>query len=277
MRDFVAGEYDVLLSTTIIESGLDIPRANTILIDRADRFGLADLYQLRGRVGRSNHKAYAYLLLPAHGALESEARHRVAALRKYSGLGAGFHLAMRDLELRGAGNLLGSAQSGHIAAVGFGLYCQLLRRTIERLKGADPAPLVETELALDFLRFAPRDTSSGAATIPYAFVDDEGTRLEVYREVAGSATPASLSTLRDSLRDRFGPIPQPVERLLQVALLRIEASRRGIRRIETRDDRILVTHRGDLVRVDGRFPRFRSADCDARIRELFTLVRRAGK
>jgi transcription-repair coupling factor (superfamily II helicase) len=277
MRDFVAGEYDVLLSTTIIESGLDIPRANTILIDRADRFGLADLYQLRGRVGRSNHKAYAYLLLPAHGALESEARHRVAALRKYSGLGAGFHLAMRDLELRGAGNLLGSAQSGHIAAVGFGLYCQLLRRTIERLKGADPAPLVETELALDFLRFAPRDTSSGAATIPYAYVDDEGTRLEVYREVAGNATPASLSTLRDSLRDRFGPIPQPVERLLQVALLRIEASRRGIRRIETRDDRILVTHRGDLVRVDGRFPRFRSADCDARIRELLTLVRRAGK
>jgi len=275
MRAFVTGDYDVLLSTTIIENGLDIPRANTILIDRADRFGLADLYQLRGRVGRSNHKAYAYLLLPEHGALETEARHRIAALRKYSGLGAGFHLAMRDLELRGAGNMLGAAQSGHIAAVGFGLYCQLLRRTIDRLKGREPAPTVETELRLEFIRFSPRDDD--AAAIPYAYVDDEGTRLDIYREVAGCAASASLSALRERLRDRFGPVPPPVARLLQLARIRIEASRRGIMRIETRDDRILITRGGDLLQEEGRFPRFKSAACEARIRELLALVRRLGQ
>jgi transcription-repair coupling factor (superfamily II helicase) len=151
MARFVAGETDVLLSTTIIESGLDIPNANTIIIDRADRFGLADLYQLRGRVGRAQHKAYAYLFLPRHLMTVGDAKKRVSAIKQYSQLGAGFKIAMRDLEIRGAGNLLGTAQSGHITAVGFDLYCQLLKTAVARMKGEKPGRLVETKLQLDFL------------------------------------------------------------------------------------------------------------------------------
>ena len=137
MTQFVNGEADVLLSTTIIESGLDIPNANTIIIDRADRFGLSDLYQLRGRVGRYKHQAYAYLLLPRHAGLLTDARKRLSAIKQYSTLGSGFKIAMRDLEIRGAGNLLGSEQSGHITAVGFDLYCQLLKQSVAALEGRE--------------------------------------------------------------------------------------------------------------------------------------------
>ena len=141
----------MLLSTTIIESGLDIPNANTIIIDRADRFGLSDLYQLRGRVGRYKHQAYAYLLLPRHAGLLMEARKRLSAIKQYSTLGSGFHIAMRDLEIRGAGNLLGAEQSGHIAAVGFELYCSLLKQSVSNLKGEKGKPRLEVQLRLDFL------------------------------------------------------------------------------------------------------------------------------
>ena len=151
MADFVNGRTDVLLSTSIIESGLDIPNANTIIIDRADRFGLSDLYQLRGRVGRYKHQAYAYLLLPRHAGLLLEARKRLSAIKQYSTLGSGFRIAMRDLEIRGAGNLLGAEQSGHIAAVGFELYCQLLKQSVSNLKGEKTKPRVEVQLRLDFL------------------------------------------------------------------------------------------------------------------------------
>jgi transcription-repair coupling factor (superfamily II helicase) len=140
MTRFVNGEADVLLSTTIIESGLDIPNANTIIIDRADRFGLSELYQLRGRVGRYKHQAYAYLLIPRHAQLLTEARKRITAIRQYSSLGSGFKIAMRDLEIRGAGNLLGAQQSGHITAVGFDLYCQLLKQSVAALKGEKVKP-----------------------------------------------------------------------------------------------------------------------------------------
>ena len=151
MTKFVNGEADVLLSTTIIESGLDIPNANTIIIDRADRFGLSDLYQLRGRVGRYKHQAYAYLLLPRHASLLTDVRKRISAIKQYSTLGSGFKIAMRDLEIRGAGNLLGSEQSGHITAVGFELYCQLLKQSVASLKGEKVKPRVEVRIALDFL------------------------------------------------------------------------------------------------------------------------------
>ena len=143
MTKFVNGEADVLLSTTIIESGLDIPNANTIIIDRADRFGLSDLYQLRGRVGRYKHQAYAYLLLPRHASLLTDVRKRISAIKQYSTLGSGFKIAMRDLEIRGAGNLLGAEQSGHITAVGFELYCQLLKQSVGALKGEKVKPRVE--------------------------------------------------------------------------------------------------------------------------------------
>ena len=151
MTKFVNGEADVLLSTTIIESGLDIPNANTIIIDRADRFGLSDLYQLRGRVGRYKHQAYAYLLLPRHASLLTDVRKRISAIKQYSTLGSGFKIAMRDLEIRGAGNLLGAEQSGHITAVGFELYCQLLKQSVASLKGEKVKPRVEVSVKLDFL------------------------------------------------------------------------------------------------------------------------------
>jgi len=151
MTRFINGDADVLLSTTIIESGIDIPNANTIIIDRADRFGLSDLYQLRGRVGRYKHQAYAYLLLPRHAGLLSDARKRISAIKQYSSLGSGFKIAMRDLEIRGAGNLLGPQQSGHISAVGFDLYCQLLKQSIGALKGEKVKLRIEVQVRLDFL------------------------------------------------------------------------------------------------------------------------------
>src|SRR5438067_2100363 len=151
MHRFVMGKIDVLVCTTIIESGLDIPNANTIIIDRADRFGLADLYQLRGRVGRAQHKAYAYLMLPRELMTVGAARKRINAIKQYSSLGAGFKIAMRDLEIRGAGNVLGTAQSGHIVAIGFDLYCQLLKQAIAKMKGEKVRPRVEIVLRLDFV------------------------------------------------------------------------------------------------------------------------------
>ena len=151
MHRFVSGETDVLVATTIIESGLDIPNANTIVIDRADRFGLADLYQLRGRVGRGEHKAYAYLMLPRNLITVGEARKRINAIKQYSSLGAGFKIALRDLEIRGAGNILGLAQSGHLTAVGFDLYCQLLKQAVSKLRGERVRPRLDVAVRLDFV------------------------------------------------------------------------------------------------------------------------------
>ena len=168
MTAFINGEADVLLSTTIIESGIDIPNANTIIIDRADRFGLSDLYQLRGRVGRYKHQAYAYILLPRHAALLADARKRIAAIKQYSSLGSGFKIAMRDLEIRGAGNLLGSEQSGHITAVGFELYCQLLKQSVARLKGEKVKPRIEVETKIDFLALNPAEEAQGPRQKPTA-------------------------------------------------------------------------------------------------------------
>ncbi|MBC8464279.1 MAG: transcription-repair coupling factor, partial [Bacteroidetes bacterium] len=160
MTKFINGDVDILLSTTIIESGLDIPNANTIIVDRADRFGLSELYQLRGRVGRYKHQAFAYLILPRHAALLNDARKRISALKQYSKLGSGFKIAMRDLEIRGAGNILGAQQSGHITAVGFELYCQLLKQSVKRLKGETVNRRVEVHIALDFLATNPGEEKS---------------------------------------------------------------------------------------------------------------------
>src|SRR4030095_1350615 len=183
MAKFINGEADVLVSTTIIESGIDIPNANTIIIDRADRFGLSDLYQLRGRVGRYKHQAYAYLLIPRHAALLSDVRKRISAIKQYSSLGSGFKIAMRDLEIRGAGNLLGPQQSGHIAAVGFELYCQLLKQSVSALKGEKVKPRIEVQMRLDFLALNPREASSTSAVPPKKAPKDE-LNIEVPRETA---------------------------------------------------------------------------------------------
>ena len=275
MHRFVAGEVDVLLCTTIIESGMDIPRANTILIDRADRFGIADLYQLRGRVGRSNRKAYAYLLIPTHGLIDSDARKRIGAVRKHSSLSAGFSLALRDLELRGAGNILGAAQSGHITAVGFALYCQLLRRTVARLKGEPLPPVIDVEVQIDFLDLSPSIGEEGnAAVIPYAYLDEEALRIGIYRRMAALATPDECASLRNELEDRFGKPPPSVDRLLRIAEMRILAAEREIQRIEAREGKVILTRKGEPIQIDGRFPRLLPADADAMLAETIEIVRR---
>src|SRR5437763_2522641 len=189
MHRFVLGKIDVLVCTTIIESGLDIPNANTIIIDRADRFGLAGLYQLRGRVGRAGHKAYAYLLLPREMMTVGAARKRISAIKQYSSLGAGFRIAMRGLEIRGAGSILGTQQSGHIIAVGFDLYCQLLKQAVAQLKGDKVRTRLEVELRLDFVATNEAEFAQlGPATrvpafIPATYIGDTALRIHAYRNV----------------------------------------------------------------------------------------------
>jgi transcription-repair coupling factor (superfamily II helicase) len=269
MTRFVNGEADVLLSTTIIESGLDIPNANTIIIDRADRFGLSELYQLRGRVGRYKHQAYAYLLLPRHAGLLSDARKRIAAMKQYSTLGAGFKIAMRDLEIRGAGNLLGAEQSGHITAVGFELYCQLLQQSIASLKGERIRPRVEVAVRLDFLNVGgEEDMMSDAcsenlthhasritnhATLPHAYITEPRQRIEIYRKLALARDRAELTALQREVRDRFGPLPPAAERLFLLGDLKLMAAERGVTSIEVEEDKLKLKRAGDFIQV-GRQP-----------------------
>ncbi|NOY82824.1 MAG: transcription-repair coupling factor [Kiritimatiellaeota bacterium] len=255
MRRFVLREIDVLICTTIIESGLDIPNANTIIIDRADRFGLADLYQLRGRVGRYRNQAYAYLLLPPMGTLPANAHERLAAIRRYTHLGAGFRIALRDLEIRGAGNILGAEQSGHIAAVGFDLYCQLLREAISRLEHRPPPRRPAVLLRLDFLSFSLRAPHGRlTAAVPPEYVGDEEVRAACYRRLAELTDIEQVRDFGDELRDRFGPLPPPVERLLETVRLRIVAARLKARTVTVQGRKVLIETDHGLVLDDRRLP-----------------------
>lgn len=222
MEGFISRKADVLLCTTIIESGLDIPSVNTILINRADYFGMAQLYQLRGRVGRDRFQAHAYLLVPGAEGLSPEARERLKALEELSELGAGFRLAARDLEIRGAGNLLGHRQSGQIAAVGFEMYCQLLEQVIQEAKGGG-AEQREPELVLPV-----------AGSLPMDWMPAQTERLESYRRIAAAESPESLGELGQELADRFGPLPMRAKRLLQLAELRIRCRRCGLKLLQVR-------------------------------------------
>jgi transcription-repair coupling factor (superfamily II helicase) len=289
MTKFVNGEADVLLSTTIIESGLDIPNANTIIIDRADRFGLSDLYQLRGRVGRYKHQAYAYLMLPRHARLLTDVRKRINAMKQYSTLGSGFKIAMRDLEIRGAGNLLGSEQSGHITAVGFELYCQLLKQSVSSLKGEKVKPRVDVRVALDFLTtelkatLTPSDGErmaegcesgdlSNRATLPHNYILEPQHRIEIYRKLAQATDKAALELLQKELRDRFGPLPSPVELLLNLAELRVLASDKSVTSIEVEQDKLKLTRHNDLITLGGKFPRLTRKDARGRVKEIKKLL-----
>jgi transcription-repair coupling factor (superfamily II helicase) len=211
MTTFINGEADVLLSTTIIESGIDIPNANTIIIDRADRFGLSGLYQLRGRVGRYKHQAYAYLLVPRHARLLTDARKRMSAIKQYSTLGSGFKIAMRDLEIRGAGNLLGSQQSGHITAVGFELYCQLLKQSIAALKGEKVKARVEVQVRLDFLALNATDEQREVqSSKPKAQKEDYDEPLNIFipRETATySSSKSEIRNPKSEMRIAAAGIP----------------------------------------------------------------------
>jgi len=288
MTRFVNGEADVLVSTTIIESGLDIPNANTMIIDRADRFGLSELYQLRGRVGRYKHQAYCYLLLPRHAQLLTEARKRMSAIKQYSALGSGFKIAMRDLEIRGAGNLLGQQQSGHITAVGFDLYCQLLGQSISVLKGETVRTRVEVRVSLDFLATNPgeegaaktesrRSKSDSAPSLNISIPRDGCVatyweRVEVYRKLAQVADKAEVEGLRQELRDRFGPLPGPVDLLLQTHELRLLAAECRVTSVEVTEGKVKLMHRGSLVTVGGQFPRLSKRDPKGRIQEIRRLL-----
>ena len=280
MRQFEHGEIDVLLCTTLVENGIDIPRANTILVHRADRFGIADLYQLRGRVGRSSQKGFAWLLTPETGYIDSDARQRIDALLKHSGLGAGFNLALRDLEIRGAGNLLGAAQSGHIAAIGFGLYCQLLRRTIARMKGEAPPLLVDVDMSIDFLDLSPGTADPDrAACLPYGYVEDEGHRLIIHRRLAETLSLKEVKALREELADRYGKPPPPALRLLRLAEIRILAAQKKIGRIETSDGKIYLypsTTRTPLL-LHNHIPRLHGKNADAMICAILNTVKAVGQ
>jgi transcription-repair coupling factor (superfamily II helicase) len=230
MLGFIQQQYDVLVTTKIIENGLDIPLCNTILVDRADRFGLAELYQLRGRVGRSNRRAYAYLLVPPGQPLSETARKRLAALKEFSELGSGFRIAALDLELRGAGNLLGGEQHGHVNAIGFDLYTQMLERSIAELKGEAPAPEARTTLRL-----------GADIRIPAGYIENERQRLRTYKRIASLGTAAGeRRALVAELEDRYGPLPRPVQNLLAYAALKAVAEELLIESVEQRQGEVFL-------------------------------------
>jgi transcription-repair coupling factor (superfamily II helicase) len=286
MLAFAEGEFNVLVCTTIIESGLDIPNANTIIINRADKFGLAQLYQLRGRVGRAAVRAYAYLLYDRHQALTTIARERLTALQEASELGAGFRIAMRDLEIRGAGELLGRKQSGHIAAVGFDLYCRLLAKSVEEMKKEGAGE--KLQVAGEKLQVAggngqvmdAEDGETSAvhrssfithrsdvvsyedplapavtldlplrALIPEEYVAERALRLRLYRRIAGVMDTAAIDALAEELVDRFGPLPVEVQNLLYQVRIKVLALAAGVTSIG-RDSEQLVLRSDDLEHVD---------------------------
>jgi transcription-repair coupling factor (superfamily II helicase) len=229
MLAFMRHEYDVLVATTIIENGLDIPLANTMLINRADRHGLSELYQLRGRVGRSNRRAYAYLLIPKDSELTEIARRRLAALKEFSDLGAGFKIAALDLELRGAGNMLGGEQSGHIEAVGFELYTSMLEAAVKEMKGESSEERPATQLNLGI-----------ALRIDESYVPEENQRLRLYKKIAGAASEAAVAEVRAELEDRYGAPPDATVFLLEAAMLRLESERMGIAQIDRKRSELQI-------------------------------------
>ncbi|HVE67491.1 MAG TPA: transcription-repair coupling factor [Solirubrobacteraceae bacterium] len=232
MIAFLRGEADVLVCTSIIESGLDIPQANTLVVERSETFGLAQLYQIRGRVGRSSERAYSYLLYPSAGALTEEAAQRLTALSDYTELGAGVKIALRDLEIRGAGNLLGDEQSGHVAALGFELYMQMLDDAVRGMEGADAGEEAPEPVRLDV---------NVDAYFPAAYIPYEQAKIDVHRRIAGAREPADLQALREELEDRFGPPPEPLLNLISLQQARIKLGQAGARAVTFRGDRLAVT------------------------------------
>ncbi len=283
MHTFQKHEVDILVCTTIIENGVDVPNANTIIVDRADRFGLAELYQIRGRVGRSHRQAYAYFIVPPSGIMTSTARDRIAAIRKYTHLGAGFKLALRDLEIRGSGNILGSNQSGYIAAIGFELYCDLLRDTVNRMKNLPPeksALSQQCHVKLGFIRYQSYDEQKDmdedilSASIPSSYVNAENLRLECYRRLARLKSEEELQKFTEELRDRFGRLPQPVLNLIEFTRIIILADNAGIHSVVQRDDGrlFLETKRGN-VKIAGRIPVLEADSPQQMLRNLLAILR----
>jgi transcription-repair coupling factor (superfamily II helicase) len=260
MHDFADGKFDVLVSSAIIEAGLDFPNVNTIIINRADSFGLSQLHQLRGRVGRSHARAFAYLLTPPSHALADAARQRLAALREATELGSGFRLAMRDLEIRGAGNLLGPEQSGAVAAVGLDLYTQILAAEVAKLKGEEARPPAEVNVRLDLDAF-----------IPPSYIPDERQRLGIYRRLSEAAEDGAVARLAEELRDRFGPRPAAVDHLLTVRKIGIAGARAGVRVVDVEGRRVRLEFERD------RFQPASSANLPAEVVGVDVKAGRGGK
>ena len=279
MNRFVSGQTDILVCTTIIESGIDIPNANTIIIDRADRFGLADLYQLRGRVGRAGHKAYAYLMIPRSEMTGGDARKRINAMKQYTALGSGFRIAMRDLEIRGAGNLLGTQQSGHMAAIGFEMYCRMLKASVARLQGKRVPGRIDTSLTVDFAAFSEAEFRQAAgrkipAFLPESWIPGASERIPAYRQLAEVTSLRELSALISEWKDRFGPPPEAVDTLWRCTEIRLQAHRAGCSAVEIRGDRLMLTRNGDFLLIGGKFPRLNAkASPSDRLREAVALLR----
>jgi len=229
MLEFLRGNVDVLVTTTIIESGLDMPNVNTLIVERADLLGLAQLYQIRGRIGRSSRVAHAFLFHPDEAQLTQEAVARLSTLSDYTELGSGFKIALRDLEIRGAGNLLGEEQSGHIAAVGFEMYLAMLRETVEMLQGREH--VVER---------VPRVDMGISAYVPSDFIGYEAAKVDLHRRVAGAESLRELSELRDELRDRFGVLPEPVDNLIFLGEVRVALQQAGVDSLTVKGDRVAV-------------------------------------
>ena len=275
MTRFLAGEIDVLICTTIIESGLDIANANTIIIDRADRFGLAELYQLRGRIGRWNRQAYAYLLLPKHNVISTDARKRLSAIRRYTHLGAGFRLALRDLEIRGAGNILGAEQSGHINTVGFDLYCNLLSAEIAKLKGEHAEFLPEVDINIDFIHFAHEaPEGSLAAGFPPEYIPSERLRVDAYRRLATITSEEKMEEFREELEDRYGNLPEQAKNMLDVTLVKVFAATQGYNAVHVENQKVSFKSSRKVYRRNGVLPiiNYRNSP-NVRLKNLLDIAR----
>jgi transcription-repair coupling factor (superfamily II helicase) len=260
MHSFVSGEIDVLVSTMIVESGLDVPNANTMFVNRADNFGLAQLYQLRGRVGRSHRRAYCYLMVP--DSVDPEAERRLQVLEHHTELGAGYRIALKDLEMRGAGNLLGAEQSGFVHAVGFDMYLRMLEETVTRLMSGDAAPkLVPADVTIDTPNYMPDD-----------YVVAQDAKIDIYKRLARFTAPADVEALRTELRDRFGPLPAPAEAMLALAQLRIIGGAMGIEGILVRGNEARITFRDSAApRVKGLSAAFHDVQFQAEVRRAVPL------
>ena len=273
MGDFLEGRIDVLVCTTIIESGLDIPNANTIIIDRADRFGLSELYQLRGRVGRWHRQAYAYMFLPKDQILTGNARKRISAIRRYSELGSGFRLALRDLEIRGAGNLLGAKQSGHINTIGFDLYCQLLRAAVDEQQGkpANFAPVVQ--VSIDFVVFASQvPPDKIPAALPESYIPSESRRVSFYKRLGNIKTLKEITDLEAEFIDRYGPIPIQVRNFLTISEIRVLVSEAQYRSIQVKDKKVMIQKGNAVFKHNGKIPKLASDTPDEQLKELQKIV-----
>ena len=283
MADFINGEIDVLVSTTIIETGLDIPNANTMIIHDADRMGLSQLYQLRGRVGRSNRTSYAFLMYRRDKLLREEAEKRLQAIREFTELGSGIKIAMRDLEIRGAGNVLGAEQHGHMEAVGYDLYCKMLNEAVLALKGEMPEEdSYETVVECDI-----------DAYIPAAYIKNEYQKLDIYKRISAIETEEEYMDMQDELMDRFGDIPRSVANLLMIAALRalahkayvteVMVNRQEVRLLMYQKARIQVdkipelvqSFKGDLKLVPGEVPSFHYVDRRNKNQDSLAMVEKA--